>query len=391
MTSDSGPTSLHCDLPLGREGLVAHNELVLSGSASSPLGIAGVVVQVDERQWNAGYGLDDPAGDGDADGPDRSGYSLRIDTSSWEPGPRHVTVAAFDRDGRRSAIEGVVEVRPFGPPRAVAPARLGSLAPGEIAIRIEQPRIEAGTCEVHGPLEISGWAHARDGVEAVLVTLDGDVQHEALSPIMRPDLLSECGAEVAAAAGFALRLDPTECPPGRHSLTVVALGSAGGAAGVEAGLLCQPATEPGEGDAVVAPAQGGRRPGDGGSAARPEPDDPAAAEALMWQDRALLSEADAALSRAEAELARRCQEATLATGRELERGSAEADSLRAELSAARDEAAAAAEQLSAQGDELRRHAALIDEYEHSLSWRLTRPLRRAMRALRRGAADETAR
>jgi hypothetical protein len=294
------PPLIECDLPLGRPGAVAHNELVLSGWAASPKGISGVAVQVGDRVWNASYGLDTPAVAErlpDLPGAERSGYRLQIDTSGWEPGPHYVTVAAFDLEGGRSAVEGQVEVSPFAEPRPLPPAGLAELADDEVALAVDPPLSTAGTCEIAGPLEVSGWAYAKDGIEAVVVTLDGGLQYEAPRPAVRPDLLDRFGRAVAEDAGFVLRLHPADCPPGRHTLSVAAVSREGHSAGFEYDLLCSP-----EPESVAI---------DSGSPLAAGDLHQSSDDADMWRSRALLAEADAALSRAEANLARRAQEATL--------------------------------------------------------------------------------
>lgn len=301
---------IECELPLGRPGLVAHDELVLVGWAASPKGISGVAVQIGERQWNAAYGLDTPEIARRLawiDGADRAGYSLAIDTSGWQPGPRVVTVAAFDREGGRAAVEGGIEIRPLTAPAegdAGAPAAPGR---GEVTLVLDSPTVESGTAQVEGALEIRGWAFADEGIEAVLVTLDRSIQYEALRPLARPELLREAGPDVAADAGFALRLDEADCPPGRHRLTVVALGRDGGTAGVDCELISNPAPEfPERLSPPDAPAR--RRDGE------PTPDDD-----RPWRELALLAESDAALSRAEARLARAGEERARRDLRDAER------------------------------------------------------------------------
>lgn len=322
-TTSAGSPRLGCDRPLGRDGIVAHNELVLSGWATSPVGITGVAVQIDDRVWNASYGLDTPAGPGSPKLPDseRTGYRLQIDTSTWSPRTYYVTVAAFDREGGRSALEGPVEVLPFEAPLFEPPESLASAQHGEIAMRLDPPLLDADMCDVVSPLRVSGWACADAGIEKVLVTLDDRIQREALMPIVRPDLLSRFGPEVAAGAGFASQIDPAECPPGEHSLSVVAFSSAGTAAGFERTLTCLPSPR--------------RRAEAGGDiqwledAPRPRKDDPEKqrlprdeqhAATLMWEDRALLAEADAAISRAELEFAQASLERAAAELQELHRG-----------------------------------------------------------------------
>lgn len=320
-----GP-SLACDLPLGRPGLTVHNQLLLSGWAVSPRGISGVAVQIGERQWNAGYGLDTPAIAQrwpDVPGGDRAGYELRIDTSEWEPGPHYVTVAAFDREGDRAAVEGSVRVLPFERAPATAAALRSVVASGGVALALDEP----GGATGGDPLEVTGWAHSSAGIEAIAVTVDDRHRHEALWPVDRPDLAGDYGDEVAVGAGFASRLDESLCPPGRHSLVVVAVARDGRAVGVEREIVV-----PGE----SAPSSAAATPG------APEPSSTPPATLRHWQDRALLAEADAAVSRTESEIARRREERTAWKLRQSER---QLDELGAELDAARPQGDSAAERL----------------------------------------------
>ena len=248
----AGPR-LACDLPVGRPGTVVHNELSLSGWAVSPVGISDVVVQIDDRLLHAAYGLDTPwatesmpeiAGSGMA------GYRLVLDTSSWAPGPRQVTITAYDQRGERADIAGEVEIVPFEAPAASTEGRLAALAEGGIAFALERPSLAEDAPEVEGPVEISGWAHAGKGLDTVLVTIDGQTRYEALRPIARPDLLDDYGEEVAARAGFALQLHARDCPPGGHRLSVVAIDSERRAVGVETDLSCLPERPPTEAPAA---------------------------------------------------------------------------------------------------------------------------------------------
>ena len=390
---------IECDLPLGRPDLVAHNELVLGGWAGSPKGIAGVAVQIGERQWNAAYGLDTPSVaerlPGVA-GADRAGYRLAIDTSGWEPGPRIVTIAAFDREGGRSAVEGAIEIRPFGgEPLREPPDGVAASEEDEVALTLDSPAIEAGTADVDGALDVRGWADAKAGIEAVIVTLDGAVQYEALRPIARPDLLHRLGRERALDAGFALRIDPVDCPPGRYRLMVSALSRDGRAAGIECELTCRAAGPSAVTNVELA---------DEARVPQPRADGELAEMQRTWESRALLAESDAALCRAEARLAAIGEQRARRELRDAEDGiGAPAGRLRAELATARQAAAglraelATSEQTAAElCEELataQRDAAELREQrdsaagrqaalEASLSWRLTRPLRAAKRALR---------
>jgi len=240
---------LACDLPIERERTFVHNELLLSGWAASPVGISGVIVQVDERLMHASYGLDTPwlaESLPEVAGSDRAGYRLQIDTSTWAPGPRQVTVTAYDQDGGRSDVAGEVDVVPFVEPRYTAEENLAAIEAGELAMWLERPSPAESAPEVEAPVEIAGWAYARGGVGAVLVTIDGKIRAEALQPVFRPDLVDEYGEEVARQAGFVLRLDPRECPPGWHRLSVVATAGDLRAVGLEVDFHCLPKRPPAE-------------------------------------------------------------------------------------------------------------------------------------------------
>jgi SAM-dependent methyltransferase len=240
---------LACDLSIDRPGAIVHNELVLSGWAVSPLGISGVVVQIDDRLLHASYGLETSwtaESMPEIPGADRAGYRLEIDTSTWAPGPREVTITAYDQEGSRGDIVGEVEVVPFQPPGYTKEANLAAIAAGGIALQLDAPSTAEPVPEIEGPVEIAGWAYAAEGVEAVLVTIDGRDRYEALRPIARPDLLDDYGEDVAATAGFVLRLHPRDCPPGGHRLSVVAIAGERRAVGVETDFVCLPEAPPTE-------------------------------------------------------------------------------------------------------------------------------------------------
>jgi ubiquinone/menaquinone biosynthesis C-methylase UbiE len=207
-----------------------------------------VVVQIDDRLLNATYGLDTPwlaTQEGDTAAGRHAGFELSIDTAAWAPGRRDVKIAAYDHTGGRAELSGQVEVLPYEALRYAPEEIKAAIAAGETVMWLETPPIVEGPCEAEGRVEISGWAYAHDGLDSVRVTID-DRTMEALQPIARPDLLEEYGTEIAGVAGFALSLDPSECPPGPHRLTVVAVGPDGQGVGVSGDLVCHAESEQGK-------------------------------------------------------------------------------------------------------------------------------------------------
>lgn len=363
--NDRGPL-LACDLPIDQPGLIVHHELALTGWAASAHGIASVIVRIGERELQASYGLDSPwvtEAIPDMPGTDDAAYELRLDTSQWAPIKRTVSIVATDREGRSTEMAGEVEVVPFDDPQYTVEANRAAIARGEPVMWLEQPRIVDGVPELDGAMEVSGWAYARDGLKLVIVTVDGRSRYEALRPISRSDLLADYGREVAGEAGFAIRIDALELPPGPHNVSVVAIAEDGQAVGV-AGEVLRRADRP-EPDGEKPPRvewlsersapRPRRREGDGETGAagldtdRPLEAD-ALASALMWEDRARLAEADAAASRTEANLAQMHQRGTVGRLREVEA-------------------------------QLQEAAATAVAIEASLSWRITRPLRSLKRRL----------
>ncbi len=238
--------SLGCDQAIENPGIVIHNELLISGWAVSPEGISGIVVQIGDRTLNATYGLDTPwvaASKPEIAGSDRAGFELRMDTSDWQPGEPQVRVVAFDQSGAQAELVGRAKVLPYDEPLRSHDEIPAAIAAGEVVMWLDSPPILEGPCETEDRVEVRGWAYAEDGLEAVRVTIDGQAL-EAVYPIVRPDLLDFLGSEVAGAAGFVLSLHPSECPPGRHRLTVVAVGRNGRSVGVEGDVVVPPRSSP---------------------------------------------------------------------------------------------------------------------------------------------------
>lgn len=204
---------------------------------------------------------------------------------------------------------------------------------GLVAMSLNEPRLggeQEGACVVEGALAVRGWAHARGGIAAVFVVIDGR-RYEALRPVVRTDLLDHYGPDTAREGGFALQLHPRECPPGTHALAVVAVGHEGDTVGVEGEIDCRPdplaSDTPPPPVATVDWIEERTIPRENPHGADPVlPTTPASPTelrrlhglALMWESRALLAEADGAASRIEAGLASEQQTAAIRALREAE-------------------------------------------------------------------------
>lgn len=389
-----------------------------------------MVVDIGDRSLNASFGLDSPevaARMPDMPGADRAGYLLRVDTSGWESGTRHVKIATYDHDQNVATIVGDIAIRPFEVVKPTVEEAGARVAAGKVAMCLDSPSVPGADEAVDVPVRVHGWAHAPQGIEAVVITVDGRYQHEALRPVCRPDLLNQYGRDVSLDAGFTSLLLDEECGPGRHTVTIVALGKEGNAVGTTRELLCG-AESTASSDSRI------ERQGD---LAKPKLRDkkraPEAETAL--EDRVFLAEASAAQSRAEARLVHEHQRSFGRAWRQLEtkaqnydavrreldqrqadlsQATAEADELRdalaamkvqrelldqrtTELEEARRFLRGAEEllekriadlgeanaELVATRQELERHAVLVEEIENSTSWRVTRPLRAARGLFRR--------
>lgn len=200
-----------------------------------------------------------------------------------------------------------------------AEGSLEDLERGMVAMSLNEPVLDGShPCIVEGTLTVRGWAHARGGIESVAVVLDGD-RYDALRPIVRTDLRDYYGEDAATEGGFVLRLHPSECPPGPHTLAVVAIGREGDVVGVEGEVICSPEPLDDETRPDTAPAVDwieermtpSPAPAETVLDTSPEAFARMRGLALMWESRALAAEADAAASRVEAGLASAQQEAAI--------------------------------------------------------------------------------
>jgi len=194
-----------------------------------------------------------------------------------------------------------------------------------------------GRARAAGFLDIRGWAYSRAGLDDVLVYLDG-LRYQARLGGLREDLGGQFGVDLTR-SGFGLTIELDADQAGQLPVTVVARGANGHVVGVRGTVDCRP-----EPELPVAPRGG--EDGTGQVDAAQASALGASANGLAWslQERARIAQAEASASEAEAR-------------------------------AARVEAARSLRLLQRAED--RRRAV-----ETSLSWRITRPLRRAERVLR---------
>lgn len=221
------------------ETILAHNELMVSGWAAAATGIASVRVRIAGREYSAAYGLAplDRSSIPSWPGADGAGFELRLDTRTWARGEHPFEIVAIDGTGARAAIEGLADVQPFEPPPYGDLETMEALAHGRPTMWCERPDVFVSK-EAASPVEVSGWATSPAGIERVFVTIDERLRIDAVHGLARPDLRSRFGDDVAVDGGFAVRLDPTECPPGWHDLAIVAVSRDGRGLGVAGKLHC---------------------------------------------------------------------------------------------------------------------------------------------------------
>ncbi len=212
-----------------------HNEIVLSGEVAGPAAIEEVRVELDGRVYQAARGLP-------RHGTGSAGFDLHVDTQGWEAGVRKVVVTVRDAAGAEAATEGEIEVRPYGPPEYSDEGHRAAIASGAVAMWCETPWLD-GNAKVVAPFWVEGWAWRTGGLKDVAVYVNDDVRVQAQHGLGRPHLAGTLGQPVTASGGFAATIDPAECPPGWHRITVVATGADGAAVGMSGLVECRAEAE----------------------------------------------------------------------------------------------------------------------------------------------------
>jgi 2-polyprenyl-3-methyl-5-hydroxy-6-metoxy-1,4-benzoquinol methylase len=213
--------------------ILCHNSLSITGWAVARTGIASVSVQIAGEELTAACGLPAPdvaAGWPDFHEPGNSRFHLLVDTSDWERGQYPLEVVTTDNEGGAAAVVARADIQPFEPPPADEDAIIAAVVGGQDAMWCDAPALDGSAIDDPQPL-IRGWAASGQGVDRVLVTIDGQRQLRAIHGLARRDL-RWCFGERAANCGFVLRLDPDELPLGRHEMAVIAVTCGGRAIGV---------------------------------------------------------------------------------------------------------------------------------------------------------------
>lgn len=237
---EQGVPMLGIDLPPANGEAFAHNTLVVRGWAASPAGLDLVEVMIGGRSYRAAFGFPSPEiaeSLPGIEGADHCRFELNLDTSGHERGDYEVTVRATDGAGSSAEQSSPIRLEPYVDAPFEPVAQDEGVASGTTTMWCEAPDLFSSS-EVGEPVEVRGWCHAAAGIDRVLVSVDGRVLRRAHHPLVRPDLRGRFGEDGAAQSGFALTLDPSECPLGWRELTVVAVGNDGRSVGVSGRIHC---------------------------------------------------------------------------------------------------------------------------------------------------------
>lgn len=328
--------------------ILAHNTLRIAGRATGPEPIESVRLQIAELRFDLPVETAS------------SRFELVLDTSEWQRGDYSYSLRALDRSGARSEASGLAEVQPYAAPPTGQATVIEAVNRGMPAMWCEEPALDGGVLAGADP-EIKGWAISPVGIRRVLITIDGHRRLVALHGLPRTDFRWCFGDALSEACGFVLRLHEEELPPGRHELVVVAVAEDGSAQGlcgsVERSAPAEPergqqrGIEPLPATAMPTPAANGKGDSQLGTAAIGE----------LWRERCVGAETMLATLRTEAFYVAEAQLRTIAHAAET-----------------RDEQE---RRLARLETELKRAQAEGLRMQHSLSWRLTSPLRALKRVL----------
>lgn len=223
-----------CESPSADGTTYVHDEVHVVGWA---LGAERVVVTLGQVTAEASLGIESPdvrrrfPGDARAD---RARFELRLPTVGCARGINVLEVVAGLVGGRELRVERPITVEPYDPPGEGTPAAIRA---GAIAMSCDMPRL-GDADEVSAPVRISGWCYALDGVDRVRAFVDGNRCYDLIFPTPRRDVWGFFGVRDALLSGFDLRLEIEDCPPGSHSLAVLATTTDGRTVGQSGTFVC---------------------------------------------------------------------------------------------------------------------------------------------------------
>ncbi len=227
--------ALVCEWPSADATAYVHTEVRAPGWA---LGAERVTGRLGGASAQATLGLASPdvaqrfPGDPRAE---RARFELALPTSGCPRGTHVLELVATMPGGRALRLVRPVIVEPYSPPGAGSPEALRA---GAIAMSCDTPRLGGDDDDVSAPVRITGWCFAHSAIDRVQAFLDGTRRYDLIFPTPRRDVWRFFGARDALLSGFDLRLDPDDCPPGAHSLVVLATAADGRTVGQSGTFTC---------------------------------------------------------------------------------------------------------------------------------------------------------
>jgi hypothetical protein len=222
-------TALVCDQPPAEPVRYVHQTLEVRGSTDVP-------AQITVRFAGASV-VTEPAID--PDDPSRHRFSVDVPVPEGVRGVQAVAISSRTAAGAEMELERTVIAEPYEHP--VGPTA-EALAGGGVAMATGPPDL-TGALPAGVPVRLAGWCFALSGVDRVRAILDGEREYDLVYPLLRRDIRRVLEHPDALLSGFELILDGAECPPGRHSIAVLATTTDGRTVGQAGEFECVPASD----------------------------------------------------------------------------------------------------------------------------------------------------
>ena len=215
--------ALVCEVP-GDGTRYVHNVLEVSGWAR---GLHSVRVMFAGTELEAALGPEDG---GERGRP----FTVRLAVEEAARGEQLLVLSGRGpRDTLR--VERMLVAAPY---RDAHPPSEEALARGEVTLATGPPELSGGA-PVRPPVRIGGWCLAAAGIDRVQAVLDGARLYDLVFPLVRRDVWRAVGRRDALLSGFELMLDRAECPPGHHTLVVLATSGDGRTVGQAGEFTCE--------------------------------------------------------------------------------------------------------------------------------------------------------